>query len=174
MRGRYVRTTWQHNPDLYAPARYRKACIYDAFIPDSVEGLQLQLPGELVPCGGERRRRSQKRRLPVLAQAVRRKRAPGVAADASDEDDETAAEVRLRWRAQVGHDQLWPISTRGGSGPGGCRRGPGRSRRGARVDAIGLSGRVHPVAGGRAGHALHHRQPGPERARRSPVGHAPP
>ncbi len=48
MRGRYVRKTWQHNPDLYAPARYRKACTYDAFIPDGVEGLQLQLPGELV------------------------------------------------------------------------------------------------------------------------------
>jgi Fic family protein len=36
MRGRLVRLTWQSNPMLYAPARYRRACYYDAFLPDPI------------------------------------------------------------------------------------------------------------------------------------------
>ncbi|MEO6822239.1 MAG: Fic family protein [Candidatus Nanopelagicales bacterium] len=34
MRGVLQRATWQYDPALYAPARYRKACAYDAFIPE--------------------------------------------------------------------------------------------------------------------------------------------
>lgn len=34
MRGRYERKTWRHDPTLYAPRRYRRACSYDVFIPD--------------------------------------------------------------------------------------------------------------------------------------------
>src|SRR3990170_4351483 len=41
MRGRLVRRTWKADPALYAPARYRRACSYEAFIPDPVEGLQV-------------------------------------------------------------------------------------------------------------------------------------
>ena len=40
MRGKLVRTTWQHDPALYAPARYRRACGYDAFVPDLLESLR--------------------------------------------------------------------------------------------------------------------------------------
>jgi Fic family protein len=47
MRGEYVQQTWTHKPDLYAPARYRKACSYDAFVPEPITGLQLHLPGDL-------------------------------------------------------------------------------------------------------------------------------
>ncbi len=36
MRGMFQRETWQHDPALYAPARYRKACSYDAFIPEPI------------------------------------------------------------------------------------------------------------------------------------------
>ena len=36
MRGVLQRTTWQYDPALYAPARYRKACAYDAFIPERI------------------------------------------------------------------------------------------------------------------------------------------
>ncbi len=36
MRGSLQRRTWQYDPALYAPARYRKACAYDAFIPEPV------------------------------------------------------------------------------------------------------------------------------------------
>lgn len=49
MRGSYTRQTWKHDPALYAPAKYRKACTYDAFIPEEVaafnEGLSAELAG---------------------------------------------------------------------------------------------------------------------------------
>src|SRR3954467_7224277 len=38
MRGKTVRLTWPSNPTLYAPARYRRACHYDAFLPDHISG----------------------------------------------------------------------------------------------------------------------------------------
>jgi len=47
MRGRLVRRTWEWNPALHAPARYRRACAYDAFIPDPLAGLDPTLPGEV-------------------------------------------------------------------------------------------------------------------------------
>lgn len=34
MPGHRVKLTWQHNPIIYAPAKRRKACRYEAFIPD--------------------------------------------------------------------------------------------------------------------------------------------
>lgn len=33
VRGRVERRRWQHDPALYAPPKYRRACAYDAFIP---------------------------------------------------------------------------------------------------------------------------------------------
>lgn len=39
MRGRYISRTWRSDPSLNAPARYRKACRYDAFIPRPLKGL---------------------------------------------------------------------------------------------------------------------------------------
>jgi Fic family protein len=47
MRGRYERRVWESNPALYAPPRYRRACSYEAFIPDPITGLQLALPGDI-------------------------------------------------------------------------------------------------------------------------------
>jgi len=47
MRGRYITQTWANDPTLYAPARYRKACKYDAFVPDEVAGFNEALPAEL-------------------------------------------------------------------------------------------------------------------------------
>jgi Fic family protein len=47
MRGRYVHRIWHSNPTIYAPARYRKACAYDAFVPDPVSDLELSLPGDV-------------------------------------------------------------------------------------------------------------------------------
>lgn len=43
MPGRYVSLTWQHDPTLDAPPRYRRACRYDAFIPPMLTGLPLSL-----------------------------------------------------------------------------------------------------------------------------------
>lgn len=47
MRGAYHRHTWRHDPALYAPARYRRACGYDAFVPAGVAGLAVDLPGDV-------------------------------------------------------------------------------------------------------------------------------
>jgi Fic family protein len=47
MLGRLVDRTWQYDPSLYAPARYRRACGYQAFIPNPLTELRLDLPGTL-------------------------------------------------------------------------------------------------------------------------------
>lgn len=47
MRGRYVQRVWQHDPTLYAPPSYRRACSYDAFIPDPILDLDIDLPGDV-------------------------------------------------------------------------------------------------------------------------------
>jgi Fic family protein len=47
MRGNLVRRTWSYDPALYAPPRYRRACHYDAFLPDPVAGMSLSIPGDV-------------------------------------------------------------------------------------------------------------------------------
>lgn len=47
MPGHRVSLTWQHDPSLYAPAKYRRACKYEAFIADPLTGLPLSLPVEI-------------------------------------------------------------------------------------------------------------------------------
>ena len=44
MRGRLVRCTWQHDPTLYAPPRFRRACSYDTFIPEPLGDTEFDLP----------------------------------------------------------------------------------------------------------------------------------
>lgn len=39
MRGVLVPSTWEHDPALYAPPRYRRACGYDAFVPELLDVL---------------------------------------------------------------------------------------------------------------------------------------
>jgi Fic family protein len=43
MAGRYIPLVWQHDPSLYAPAKYRKACQYEAFLPDTIAGRAFSL-----------------------------------------------------------------------------------------------------------------------------------
>lgn len=43
MRGTLISKTWEWNPELYAPARYRRACKYEAFLPDPVRGIDFDL-----------------------------------------------------------------------------------------------------------------------------------
>ena len=38
---------WEHDPALYAPARYRRACVYQAFVPDPLTGSVGGLSGEV-------------------------------------------------------------------------------------------------------------------------------
>ena len=47
MFGTFTRQTWLHNPTAYAPAEYRRACAYDAFIPDLLTNLKLSLSGSV-------------------------------------------------------------------------------------------------------------------------------
>ena len=43
MRGTLVTRAWEWDPTLYAPPRYRKACKYEAFIPDALTGFEFDL-----------------------------------------------------------------------------------------------------------------------------------
>jgi Fic family protein len=47
MRGRRIRRTWKYDPSLYAPARYRRACAYEALIPDPISQIQVDLRGDV-------------------------------------------------------------------------------------------------------------------------------
>lgn len=47
MAGRLISRTWQHDPILNAPPRYRKACAYQAFVPDPLSERTVQLASEL-------------------------------------------------------------------------------------------------------------------------------
>lgn len=43
MPGHKITLTWKHNPTIYAPAKYRRACTYDAFIPVKLQDMPLSL-----------------------------------------------------------------------------------------------------------------------------------
>jgi Fic family protein len=45
--GRRVTLTWEHEPALYAPAKFRRACRYEAFIPEPLSALPLTLTAEV-------------------------------------------------------------------------------------------------------------------------------
>jgi Fic family protein len=45
--GTFTRRTWIHDPTAYSPAEYRRACAYDAFIPDLLTTLKLSLSGSV-------------------------------------------------------------------------------------------------------------------------------
>lgn len=47
MRGGHVKGVWTYDGSVYAPARYRKRCRYDAFLPDPVAGFNEAIPAEL-------------------------------------------------------------------------------------------------------------------------------
>ena len=47
MRGRTIRLIWPHDPTSDAPPRHRRACGYEAFIPDPLSGSGLDLPGQV-------------------------------------------------------------------------------------------------------------------------------
>jgi Fic family protein len=48
MPGRLLRQTWKYDPTLDAPVRYRRACRYEAFVPDELASLALNLQADLV------------------------------------------------------------------------------------------------------------------------------
>ena len=48
MPGHVVRQTWRYAPTIDAPARYKRACHYDAFVPDEMSSLDVHLDAQLV------------------------------------------------------------------------------------------------------------------------------
>jgi hypothetical protein len=48
MPGHVVRQTWRYDPTIDAPVRYKRACHYDAFVPDEMSSLDVQLDAQLV------------------------------------------------------------------------------------------------------------------------------
>lgn len=53
MRGTLVRRVWQHDPTVYAPPRYRRACAYDAFVPEPITGIDVALSGDALAAMSE-------------------------------------------------------------------------------------------------------------------------
>jgi hypothetical protein len=47
MGGRYISLVWQHDPTVYAPPRYRRACKYQAFIPDTIREINFSVPAHI-------------------------------------------------------------------------------------------------------------------------------
>lgn len=47
MRGHYISRSWRFDPTLYAPPKYRRACAYEAFVPDPVAGFDEPVPVEV-------------------------------------------------------------------------------------------------------------------------------
>ena len=45
MAGHHIRLIWRYDPILYAPAKYRRACAYQAFVPQPLADLNLALDG---------------------------------------------------------------------------------------------------------------------------------
>ena len=45
MAGHHIRLIWRYDPILYAPAKYRRACAYRAFVPEPLADLTLALDG---------------------------------------------------------------------------------------------------------------------------------
>ncbi|MCC7002913.1 MAG: Fic family protein [Gemmatimonadaceae bacterium] len=47
MRGKLVQKIWQSNPAIYAPAKYKRACRYDVFIPDRIADIEFTMSATL-------------------------------------------------------------------------------------------------------------------------------
>jgi len=43
MPGRLIPLTWAHDPTIYAPPRYKRACQYEAFVPEPIGAMSLSL-----------------------------------------------------------------------------------------------------------------------------------
>jgi Fic family protein len=53
MPGRFVELSWRHDPTIYAPARYRRACRYKAFLPARLSEIQLSFSPDVASAVSE-------------------------------------------------------------------------------------------------------------------------
>lgn len=47
MRGVLVKRRWEPDPSLHAPRKHRRPCSYDAFVPESISGIEVSIGGEV-------------------------------------------------------------------------------------------------------------------------------
>jgi hypothetical protein len=47
MRGTLVERRWTPDLTLYAPAHYRRECVYESFVPDPISDMDLRIDGDL-------------------------------------------------------------------------------------------------------------------------------
>jgi Fic family protein len=74
MPGHRVSLIWQYDPTIYAPPKYRRACRYEAFVPDPLTGMQLSLDAEVAGVVSEAEdaiRRLNSQAQPALAPLAR-------------------------------------------------------------------------------------------------------
>jgi Fic family protein len=112
MRGRYISKRWAYDPTLYAPARYRKACAYEAFVPDPVGAFNDPLPAELagvvsdaeaaVRALNERAQPALKplARLLLRTESIASSKVEGLQVDARSL---ARAEAKIQWGARIGN-----------------------------------------------------------------------
>lgn len=111
MRGSLVRRTWEYNPAHYAPPKYRRACHYEAFIPDDIADFREPLSGELAGVvseaemaihqlnGGSQRVLAPLARLLLRSESIASSRIEGIQVDARDL---ARAEAKIERGARVG------------------------------------------------------------------------
>ncbi|MGH9388504.1 MAG: Fic family protein, partial [Vicinamibacteria bacterium] len=105
MSGTYVERSWRYDPALYAPARYRRACSYVAFVPDPIRDLELRIEGEVAALISEAEARIAALNRPVspalapLARLLLR-----TESIASSKVEGMQADARSLARAEVAHD----------------------------------------------------------------------
>src|SRR4051812_25900915 len=47
MPGKLIQKIWAHDPTIHAPAKYKRACTFQAFVPDNLANLGINLDGSL-------------------------------------------------------------------------------------------------------------------------------
>ena len=107
MRGKLIECVWEHDPSVYAPARYRRACRYDAFLPDPLDELP-PIPAEVagtISAGEEAVRRLNAVSHPVLRPLARLLLRTESIASAKVEGMQVDARTlaRAEARSDVGH-----------------------------------------------------------------------
>ena len=53
MPGRLIPLTWAHDPTIYAPPRYKRACQYEAFVPEPIGAMSLSLEATIAGLASE-------------------------------------------------------------------------------------------------------------------------
>src|SRR5881392_2887786 len=139
MRGNLVRRVWEHNPALYAPARYRRACAYEAFIPFPLSDLGLQVPGDVAGIVSDAEkaiadlnRRAGPELMPLARLLLRTESIASSKVEGMQVDARTLARAEVNQEAAAAWGRRpprsWPTSTRCRS-PSSERPGPAASPR---------------------------------------------